>query len=137
VLLLSGYYGPGFLGVYAVAERVLRAPASLLAQASSQVLFTRMTESRVQARMNRVLLRWSLGVAVVCVVPFLLLHFLGEPIFGFVLGEQWRASARWRRGWPRLASRPSSPPSTLLVVANREPAGLMQVLFCAGGFGAL
>jgi O-antigen/teichoic acid export membrane protein len=140
VLVLSALYGAHFLGLYALADRLLRAPISLVGQASSQVLFQKMTEPSVAARMPEFLLKWSIGITLLFLVPFALLAAFSRPLFAFVLGETWAPSGTLAATlipiyWGAVVV---SPISNLLIIANRQGIySAVQLLFLVSGFASL
>lgn len=140
VLMLSAFYGPGFLGMYALADRLLRTPSTLVGQSSAQVLFQKMTERRVKSGMPRVITLWGLGMTILCAVPFTLLYFYGRRFFSLILGEQWApagaiAAVLIPTYWGSLVV---SPISCLLIVANRQGLAVsIQALYLLGAFGSL
>jgi lipopolysaccharide exporter len=140
VLMLSAFYGPVFLGMYALADRLLRTPSLLVGQSSAQVLFQKMTERHVKAGMPRLLTIWALGMTILCVLPFTLLYFYGRPFFSLVLGQQWApagniAAVLIPTYWGNLVV---SPISGLFIIGNRQAFAVgIQALFLVGGVGSL
>jgi O-antigen/teichoic acid export membrane protein len=140
VLVLSALYGSHFLGLYALADRLLRAPISLVGQASSQVLFQKMTEPRVTARMPQFLMKWSFGITLLFLVPFALLAAFSRPLFAFVLGQTWAPAGTLAATlipiyWGAVVV---SPISNLLIIANRQGTyTVVQSLFLVSGFASL
>jgi O-antigen/teichoic acid export membrane protein len=140
VLMLSAFYGPLFLGLYSVADRLLRTPATLIGQSSSQVLFQKMTERHVKARMPRLVLTWAIGMTLVSILPFTFFYFFSRPLFSFLLGPQWApagtlAAALIPIYWGVLVV---SPISTILIVANRQALLVsIQLLILLSSFGSL
>jgi O-antigen/teichoic acid export membrane protein len=140
VLMLSAFYGPFFLGLYALADRLLRTPVSLVGQSSSQVFFQKMTERHVKARMPRLILIWAGAMTLCSAVPFTLFYFFSRPLFGLILGNKWEpagdlAAVLIPIYWGGLVV---TPISTMLIVANRQAMLLgIQVLFLIAGFGSL
>ena len=140
VLMLSAFYGPFFLGLYALADRLLKTPATLVGQSSSQVFFQKMTERHIKAQMPRLIITWALGMTVVSALPFTLFYFFSRPLFAVVLGKQWEPAGALAAVlipiyWGALIV---TPISTMLIVANRQALLLgIQLLFLVAGFGAL
>jgi O-antigen/teichoic acid export membrane protein len=138
-LVLLGLYGANYLGLYAVADRLLRTPIGLVGQASSPVLFRKMTEQHIKARMTQLLFKWAIVMTLLAIVPFLLLVRFGDPFFSFALGKKWAPAATVGAAliptyWGALVV---SPISTLLIVANRQALLLsIQLLFLFSGLFA-
>jgi lipopolysaccharide exporter len=140
ILMLSAFYGPYFLGLYAIADRLLRTPIYLLGQASSQVLFRKMTEQNVKAQMPRLLIMWAILGTVASFLPLTLLGIFSRSLFSFALGRAWESAGSLAvllipLYWGALVV---SPVSGLLIIANRQGMLLViQILFLLSGFSAL
>ena len=140
VLMLSAFYGPVFLGFYALADRLLRTPVSLVGQSSSQVFFQKMTERHVKARLPQLILVWTGVMTLFSAIPFTLFYFFSRPLFALILGKQWAPAGDLAAFlipiyWGGLIV---TPISTMLIVANRQAMLLgIQVLFLVTGFGSL
>lgn len=140
VLLLSTFYGPHFLGLYALAERFIQTPISLVRSASSQVLLKKMSDKHLKEHMDKFIMRWVLIVSVLSVIPFMILYFLSKHIFSFALGNSWVISGELSKllipyFWGVLAV---SPIATLLIIAKRQGVLLaIQVMLFLSGFSSL
>lgn len=140
LLVLPTFYGATFLGLYAIADRLVKTPLLLVGQASAQVMFQKMTEKNVKARMPQVLLTWGILATLVCLVPFVLLAYFAPLIFTFALGKAWASAGPISVAlipvyWGALVV---SPVSTLLLVANRQDLILaIEVLSLVCGYAAL
>jgi O-antigen/teichoic acid export membrane protein len=140
ILVLAAFYGPYFLGLYAIADRLLRTPIYLVGQASAQVLYRKMTEQTAKADMPRFLITWALFVTLAFLLPVTLLGFFSRSIFSLVLGKVWAPAGGVSvllipLYWGALVV---SPVSGLLIIANRQGVLLViQILFLLSGFSAL
>jgi lipopolysaccharide exporter len=140
ILMLSAFYGPYFLGLYAIADRLLRTPIYLLGQASSQVLFKKMTQQKIKAEMPRLLIMWAVLGTLASLLPLSLLSIFSRPVFSFALGKAWESAGSLSVllipvYWGALVV---SPVSGLLIIANRQGVLLViQILFLVSGFSAL
>jgi O-antigen/teichoic acid export membrane protein len=140
VLMLSAFYGPFFLGLYSIADRLLRTPAMLIGQSSSQVLFQKMTEPYMKANMPRLIVVWTVGMTLISAVPFTLFYFFSRPLFSFILGPKWAAAGALAAVlipiyWGILVV---SPISTILIIANRQALLVsIQALILSSSFGSL
>jgi lipopolysaccharide exporter len=140
VLMLSVFYGPVFLGMYSLADRLLRTPSTLIGQTSAQVLFQKMTEPDVKATMPRLIRMWAAGMTVLSALPFVLLFFFGRPFFAFALGKRWApagdiAAALIPIYWAGLVV---SPLSSLLIIGKRQALAVsIQAVILVVGFGSL
>jgi len=140
VLLLPVFYSANFLGMYAIADRLLRTPISLVGQASAQVLFQKMTQADVKARMPKVLITWAVMTTLLCLVPLAGLVYFGRFLFTFALGKAWASAATVSAAlipiyWGAIVV---SPVSNLLIVADRQGLLLwIQLLLALAGFCSL
>lgn len=140
ILMIPTFFGVQFLGLYAIADRLLRTPLSLVGQASSQVLFQKMTERNVQVRMPEVLMMWATLMTLGSLVPFATLVCFGSSIFSLALGKPWAGAGTIAAllvplYWGALVV---SPVSSLLIVANRQRILVtIQVLFFLAGIASL
>ena len=140
VLMLSGFYGPYFLGLYAVADRIIRMPISLVGQNCAPVLFQNMSEQHTKARISSVLIKWGVGMSAFFVLPAAVLYLASRFLFAVILGKTWAAAGSLAVAlipiyWGALVV---SPVSGLLIIANRQGLYfLIQALFLASGFCSL
>jgi O-antigen/teichoic acid export membrane protein len=140
MLVLSTFYGVSFLGLYALADRLLRAPISLVGQASSQVLFQKMTDPTVATRLPEFLLKWCIGITALSAFPLWLLAIFGSRLFAFALGDTWATAGTLAVKlipiyWGALVV---SPISNMLIIANRQGTySMIQLLFLISGFTTL
>ncbi len=94
-LLLGSYlYGTDTAGFYALAQRVVVTPLSMIGKSIAQVYMSALGE-RVRERDPAAILLFT-GVArrlfLLGAVPFLLLGLLAPSLFGIAFGERWYAS---------------------------------------------
>jgi len=140
ILMLSGFYGPYFLGLYAVADRIIRMPISLIGQNCAPVLFQKMSEQDTKARIASILMRWGLGMSAFFLLPAVALYLASRFLFAVVLGKTWAAAGGLAVDlipiyWGSLVV---SPVSGLLIIANRQGLYfLIQALFLVTGFCSL
>jgi O-antigen/teichoic acid export membrane protein len=98
-LLLSVYYAPEVLGLYAVTDRTMLIPGVLVGQAVSQVYMVKAAQLRTT---NPLELR-SLFTKIVSrslllgIGPLLLLCAIAPTLFAFVFGEPWRMAGVYAR----------------------------------------
>ena len=140
VLMLSAFYGSYFLGLYTVADRVIRMPIGLVGQNCAPVLFQKMTEQNTKARISLVLIWWGAGMSALLVLLAAVLLLTNRFLFATILGKTWAAAGSLAVAlipiyWGALVV---SPVSGLLIVANRQSVYfLIQALFLATGFCSL
>ncbi|MGB7905730.1 MAG: oligosaccharide flippase family protein, partial [Steroidobacteraceae bacterium] len=80
-------------GIYAMADRALRMPVTLVGSSILQVFYKRIAELRG----DRVACRELLGstwrnLAYIAILPCVSIVFFGQEVFALVLGETWRPS---------------------------------------------
>lgn len=98
-LMLAGFYSPQVLGWFALVERVMNVPTTLIGQAVSQVYMgeaARLVTSDPEALRIQFLkalkrLLW-LGV-----VPCAVIFLAGPTLFAFIFGESWREAGEYAR----------------------------------------
>jgi O-antigen/teichoic acid export membrane protein len=97
--MFSSFFGPAVAGFYAIGQRVLQMPITLISMSVGRVLLPRMAESVQEGRPIRPLIRKStFGLALVGLIPFGAIFVFGPSIFAFVFGAEWNEAglyARW------------------------------------------
>jgi len=89
-------FGAEILGFYALCNRVLAAPVSVVGAAVSQVFFPKMAEIRDQPeRTRRLLVRAYFILALLISPAGVIIFFWGVPIFEFVFGDEWRVAGEF------------------------------------------
>jgi O-antigen/teichoic acid export membrane protein len=115
-------------GYYALAERALRMPVTLIGSSVLQVFYRQMAELRHDApSARRLLVKTWWTMALIAVAPCAAIALFGESIFGFVFGSTWSPSGRVAEvlvAWV-LAQFISYPTSNVLVVQERTGSFLL------------
>ncbi len=96
LFMISFFYSDLTLGLFAFTLRYLRVPVQVFGSSLSQVLNERMASTIQNGQSLRPIMSktaWSLAAA--GVIPFTVLFFFGEPIFGFVFGADWSVAGRY------------------------------------------
>jgi len=98
-LLMAGLYGPKMLGWFALGDRVLGAPTTLVGQAVSQVYAVEAaTLGASDPKALRALFRRSVKrLALLGAVPFAALFLFSPALFALVFGEAWREAGVYAR----------------------------------------
>lgn len=92
-VLISTLYGNAALGLFALAYRALRAPASVISAALSQVLFQRMSENYNKAISNAPLFRNVVAKMSASSIPvFAIVALLAPWLFEKIMGSEWRSA---------------------------------------------
>jgi O-antigen/teichoic acid export membrane protein len=91
-LLIAAFYGPVILGWFALAARVIQAPAMLIGAAISQVYMVSATRLLHEdaAGLKPLFLRIGKSLLLISVCPTLLVICLGRTLFAHAFGEPWR-----------------------------------------------
>lgn len=121
--LLLYYYGKETFGYYGHAFAMLKLPLGIIGQSIGQVFMNRCSELKHSGKSILPLLRKTmLTLLLLSVVPFTLLFFFGEPLFGFVFGKDWTTSGHFATimaPWIML-NFVLSPVSAITLVLNRQ-----------------
>jgi len=103
MLLFAGFFGPIYAGYYALGEKVLKNPSRIISQSVGDVFFARIARAcNRDEDVGRLLIRVTIGMAVVGVLPCLALVISGPMVFGVVFGKEWTLGgeyARWLSIW--------------------------------------
>lgn len=89
LLVLGAFFGPGLVGYYLLAHRVLKMPLTLLGNAFRQALYPRAAEVARSHGLRRLVVRSTLGLCLAALPPCLVLLLTGPQLFAFVFGADW------------------------------------------------
>ena len=97
-ILLAWLYSPVVLGYYAIVDRILCLPTTLISTAIADVFRQRASdEYRRNKDCRRLLLRSTLSLLLFGLPPFCLIAAFGPSAFAFVFGETWRDAGVYAR----------------------------------------
>ncbi|MBN1429122.1 MAG: oligosaccharide flippase family protein [Anaerolineae bacterium] len=143
--LLSAFFSPEIVGYYALGNRLLRLPMSLVGGSIAQVFFQRAAEARAEGKLAVLVESAFHRLVMFGLFPSLLLAIMGQDLFVFAFGESWAEAgvytqilSIWAFFWFI-----SGPLSTLFSVLERQESGLRMNLallitrFLALGTGGL
>lgn len=103
LLLFSSIFGSAVAGYYSIGLRVLQLPIVLVSRSVGKVLFPRLVEAvRKDRPLRPLVLRATLSLAAIGILPFAVVFVFGPAIFAFVFGDEWREAglyARWLAPW--------------------------------------
>ncbi len=91
VILLAAYYGPQVSGWYALGERVIRLPLTLIGQSISQVYFgqaSHLFQTNPKA-IQKLFDKMSFRLLLTGLFPLALLALLGPSLFRLIFGDSW------------------------------------------------
>lgn len=124
VLWLANIFDATTVGFYNLGIRVITAPVSIISASVGQVYMQRIAEcinknpSRTAAELRIAFTK----LLVIGCVAFLPIFFFGDPLFGWIFGEQWRIAGVYCEilSVSTLVKFVVSPLSTVFVVAERH-----------------
>lgn len=97
-VLLAVFYSVSSVGYYALVQRAMGLPASLIGQSMSQAFFQSATEARAATGSARRVYRATTKRLVLIAVPGFGLAFLVAPAaFSFIFGEEWHVAGVYAR----------------------------------------
>jgi len=126
-LLLSSFFSPLTVGLYALGYRLLNVPMSLIGSAIGQVFYQRASVANIEQKLGSVVKNTSERLLKLGVFPFLLLMTIGPDFFVVVFGVQWADAGIYMRilaPWLFFVFI-GSPISTLFSVLEVQEAGLL------------
>lgn len=103
VLMLASFFGPAEAGFYAIGRTVMGMPSALIGNAVGDVFYPRINEAaQNKENLFRLLLKATLLLGLVGLIPFGLVIVFGPWLFSFVFGPEWTIAgeyARWLSLW--------------------------------------
>lgn len=96
--LITRNYGAAALGLFAIMNRYLRAPLSLIGGAVGQLYYREASLAKNSGQSIVPVFNKSVRITTIAAVPAMLIVFLfGPDIFALYLGEQWRMAGEYAR----------------------------------------
>ena len=90
-IFLIKYYSSFILGQFYMVNRILLLPSSLIGSSVTQVLYRTIVEKyNNKEDFSKDILHIMIKLFLFAFIPFLLMVFFGEEIFGFVFGNNWK-----------------------------------------------
>lgn len=103
IIMLASFVGPASVGFYALSKSVMAAPATLIGKSVGDVFYPRITEAAYNhENLFKLVLKATLLLALVAIVPFLIVYVFGPELFSFIFGSEWIMAgeyARWLSLW--------------------------------------
>ena len=141
VVALAYLFPPAVVGVYALAERALRAPINVLAESARRVFYQRGSELYNAGRSLRSsFAKVTLGLVAIGAGTALVIAYWGEALFSFVFGAEWTAAGRFAATMiPWLLTALAMPPANVVFTVYRQQGVwlLLQVGLTVGRIAAL
>jgi len=94
-LLLPAMFGPMIAGFYALSDRALGMPVTLLSQSIGQVIYAESRGSIAKGDLVRLLVRSIMALVAIVAIPTIVLFLFGRPIVTFVFGPEWGEAGRY------------------------------------------
>lgn len=92
-ILISAYYSVATLGLYALVQRVLGIPASILGSSIGEVFYQQASvEKRETGTAIKSFKSTFKKLLMISIIPFTLLYVTVEDLFELVFGEDWRSA---------------------------------------------
>lgn len=99
ILLLASFFGPAAAGFYSIGNRVLNLPTDIIGKSIGSVYYPRISKAAQNGEnLNPYILKATLGMAGLAIVPFIVLIIISPILFEYVFGAEWKAAgyyARW------------------------------------------
>nr|WP_298415947.1 oligosaccharide flippase family protein [uncultured Halomonas sp.] len=103
VLMLASFFGPAVAGFYSLGKMVLGVPSTLIGQSVASVFYPRINEAAHAGENTRqLMLKATLALAAVGIVPYGIVIVFGPWLFSFVFGDEWELAgvyAQWLALW--------------------------------------
>lgn len=134
--LLMYYYGKETFGYYGHAFALLKLPLGIIGQSIGQVFMNRCSELVHSGKSLLPILRKTmLTLFLLSIIPFTILFFFGESLFGFVFGKEWSTSGHFAAimaPWLML-NFVLSPVSAIMLLLNKQNIAFLIGLLNTGG----
>ncbi|WP_010628921.1 lipopolysaccharide biosynthesis protein [Halomonas sp. KM-1] len=103
VLMLASFFGPAAAGFYALGRMVLGVPSALIGESLAAVFYPRVNEAIYNGENAfRLLVKATIALAIIGVLPFGLVVVLGPNLFTLAFGSEWSMAgeyAQWLALW--------------------------------------
>ena len=96
VIFLSFFYSPEIAGYYALANRVLMAPVTLISGSIRNVYYQKASQKfNMNESIKNLYVKTTLNLLKISFIPFLVVAIFAEPIFVYLFGNKWVISAEF------------------------------------------
>ncbi|WP_346243613.1 oligosaccharide flippase family protein [Shouchella clausii] len=103
ILMLTSLFGPASAGFYTICKTVLNLPTQLIGKSVGDVFYPKIAEAANNKEdLGSLILRATMLLAIIGVVPFAIIIIAGPWLFSFVFGPEWLTAgeyARWIAIW--------------------------------------
>lgn len=99
IIILSALFGTTAAGLYGLANTIINLPINLLATSVSQVFYAEAASigKSNPEKMKRLLLKLSIRLVIIALVPLLIFVLLGPFLFSLVFGPDWYEAGVYAR----------------------------------------
>lgn len=121
-LLLGYFFTPITVGFYALGQRVLSMPMTLIGSSLAQVFYPEASEKSRLGSLDQITLKLFKQLVSLGLVPIVLLTIVAPDLFGIVFGSQWVIAGeyvRWLSLWIFFQFI-SAPISTVYIVLEKQ-----------------
>jgi len=126
-LFFAAMFGPAAAGIYALANRTLKAPSAAINSAINSVFLTAAAEAAHKQALKPLILDTHKHLAMAIVPSLLLVSLLAPDVFGVIFGQQWAVAGDYAR-WMTLlvyCTIVVTPFMGLFAVLERQGIGLL------------
>jgi len=96
VILFSSFFGSMVTGHYALTQRMLLVPVSLISLSIGDVYKQRASSDYLaQGSCRAIFMKTFKSLCLLAVLPFLVLLFIGPQLFSFIFGDRWRMAGEY------------------------------------------
>lgn len=126
-ILISFQFSQGEVGLFALAQRVVVSPLSIIGRAVADVFYGTAAKIGSRSELRLLFLKTSFKLLLVGIIPVGILYFGGEWIFGLVFGHEWQETGTIIRilSMMFLIQFIVSPMSQTLNILNRQDVQLV------------
>lgn len=135
ILMLSLFFEPHVIGLYALSYRILWTPIQLVGQSAGQVFLNTAAKFKHQEHITFLTKKFFNNLVYIGIPCFLFICIFAPDIFSFIFGEDWRKAGvytRWLTPWLFLVFI-SSPLSVIILIMDKQKQdAFFQVTLLAG-----
>jgi len=120
-ILIGNFYTNAMLGQFSLAWRMVQAPFAILGGSISQVFFQKLTETQ-PGHLTQTIYKILYKLLLISIIPFTIIFFYAEVIFGFVFGENWAIAGKMASvltPW-LFVNFLTSPISSVFIILNKQ-----------------
>lgn len=103
IIMLTAWFGPTIAGFYTLSRNVLSVPTKLIGKSIGDVLYPYLSKAFNNGEnITAMLIKSTIYLALLGIIPFGLIFFYGPPIFEIAFGEEWKGAgeiAKWISLW--------------------------------------